>query len=85
MKTLTGIMAAICLLGIYAAVDLLDRHTEERIAYQRWVNEACLPTRAGDSAFIISNGQQMHCRIYSRNVPGMTPVIVSAAVMEAPL
>jgi hypothetical protein len=85
MKTLTGIMAAICLLGIYAAVDLLDRHTEERIAYQRWVNESCLPTRAGDRAVIISNGQQMHCRIYSRDARGMTPVIVSAAVMEAPL
>lgn len=85
MKTLTGIMAAICLLGIYAAVDLLERHTEERIAYQRWVAEACIPTREGESAVIVSDGRQLRCRIYSRNVRGMTPVIVSSAVMEAPL
>lgn len=85
MKTLTGIMIALCIVGVYSAVDLLDRHTEERIAYQRWVNESCLPTRAGDSAVIISDGRQMHCRIYSRNARGMTPIIVSSAVMETPL
>ncbi len=82
--TLAALMIVVCLIGVYGAIDLLERHTEERLAYQRWVADACMPTRAGDSAVIVSDGIQMRCRIYSRNVRGMTPVIVSSAVMEVP-
>lgn len=84
MRTLTGVMTAICLIGIYSAVDLLDRHTEERIAYQRWVAEACLPARAGERAIAVHDGQRLHCTIYSRLERGYAPVIVSAAVMDVP-
>lgn len=84
MKTLAGLMVGICLLGIYAAVDLLERHTEERIAFQQWTTEVCIPTRSGESAVARREGQRLHCTIYSRLDRGYVPVIVSAAVMDVP-
>lgn len=84
MKTLTGIMAAICLLGLYGAIDLLDRHTEERIAYQRWVADTCIPIKRGESVIARHDGQRLHCTIYSRLERGYAPVIISAAVTDVP-
>lgn len=81
MKTV-GLLLA--LLGIYGLVDTIDRATDERLAYHAWLREACIPTRAGESAVIISDGRQMRCRIYTRNTTGYAPIIASSAVMEVP-
>lgn len=82
---LTALMAVACLIGLYGAIDIMDRATEERLALQRWAEDACIPTRAGDKAVIISDGRRVRCTIYSNSDYGRAPVIVSAAVMELPL
>jgi hypothetical protein len=85
VKTLTALMAVVCLCGLYGAVDIMDRATDERIALQRWAEDACIPTRAGDRAVIVSDGSRVRCTIYSNTDYGRAPVVVSAAVLELPL
>lgn len=85
MKTLIALMAVICLLGIYGALDILERTNEDRLAYRRWVADSCIPTRAGESAVAVSDGKRLRCTIYSKTGYGMAPTVVSAAVMDMPL
>ncbi len=77
----------VALLGAYALVDLIERDADERIAYRRWVADACIPTRAGESAIAISDGKRLHCTLYSgtSGYGKAPPAIISAAVMEVPL
>ncbi len=85
MKTLTGLMAVVCLIGLYGAIDIMERATEERLALQHWAEDACIPTRAGDKAVIVSDGRRLRCTIYTNTGYGRAPVIVSAAVLDLPL
>lgn len=85
LQTIALTAAALILyFGAQGLVDKIDQDAEARAEYKRWVTESCLPLMAGESAVIVSDGTQMRCRIYTHNTQGLVPVIVSAAVMEAP-
>ncbi len=84
MKTLAGLMLAICIVGVYGAVDIMHRATEERLALQHWADEACIPTKAGDPAVIVIEGRRVRCTIYTNSGYARAPVVASAAVMELP-
>ena len=84
MKALIALLAVIGLLAVYGLVDAIDRGTEDRIAYRRWVADACTP-KVGETVVASHDGRRLHCTIYSRAGYGRAPVVVSAAVMESPL
>jgi len=81
--------ALILFFGAHGLVDKIDQDANARADYKRWVRESCLPLMAGESAAIVNDGKQMHCRIYSTASisTGMAPKITRAAVIEieAPL
>ena len=87
MKTL---MLAVCavgfLLATYGFVDAIERDNEARLAYHAALHEDCIP-KTGQTAVIVSDGQRVHCRLYSSasTHTGMVPQLISAAVLEAPL
>ncbi len=80
MKTLIAIVG---LIAVYGLVDRVERDTEDRIAYRRWVADACTPN-PGEQAIATNEGGKLHCTIYSNYQRGLAPIVVSAAVMEAP-
>ena len=84
LGTLASALALVMLiLGALGLVDRLDRDTEDRLQYRKWVADACTPKR-GETAVAENDGQRLHCTIYVRNAKGFAPVVVSAAVMEPP-
>lgn len=85
LGTFAAALALVLLiLGALGLVDRIERDTEDRLAYREWVADACTPS-PGEMAVAEHDGKRLHCIIYSRNVKGFAPVVVSAAVMEPPL
>jgi hypothetical protein len=85
LKALGGAAALIALiLGAQGFLDRIERDTEDRLAYQRWVADACTP-KAGESAIAIHDGRRLRCTIYSQVGYGLASIVVSATVMEPPL
>lgn len=80
-----ALLLVMLIIGAWGLVDRIEREAEDRIAYRRWVAESCVPSRARESAVAVHDGKRLHCTIYSKYERGMVPVVVSAAVMEAPL
>lgn len=82
--TLGGALALVVLiLGTQGLVDRLDREEDARVAYRRWIADACTPA-ANQTAIAINNGRRVECTIYSRTGIGWAREVVSAAVMDAP-
>jgi hypothetical protein len=85
LRALGGALALIALaLGAQGLLDRIERDTEDRIAYRKWVADACIPS-PGESAIAIHDGQRLRCTIYSQRGYGLATEVVSAAVMEVPL
>jgi len=84
MKTLSITVVALALIfGAYALVGIIERDTEDRIAYRQWVADSCIPA-PGESAIAINDGKRLRCTLYSRIGYGLASEIVSAAVMDVP-
>lgn len=73
----------VLVLGAQGFLDRLERDTEDRISYRKWVAEACLPGE-GESATAINDGGKLRCTIYSQRGYGLVPIVLSAAVAEVP-
>ena len=73
----------VLILGAQGLLDRMERDTEDRIGYRKWVAEACLPGE-GESATAIHSDGKLHCTIYSQRGYGLVPIILSAAVAEVP-
>lgn len=85
LKTLGAALALIIIIiGAQGFADRIERTTEDRLAYQRWVTDACIPTREGQRAVATHDGARLRCTIYSTYDRGLAPVVVSAAVMDVP-
>lgn len=83
--TFGGALALIALiLGAQSLLDRLERDTEDRLTYQQWIADACIPSREGQRAIATHEGARLHCTIYTNTGYGLAPVVVSAAVMEVP-
>jgi len=78
----TALLIGLILIA-YNVVDRIEQYTEARLAQAEAYRDGCLPA-AGETAVIVSNGRQAHCRIYrSASIStGMAPMLVSAAVVE---
>jgi hypothetical protein len=84
MKTLSLVISALALiLCAYALVGIIERDTEDRIAYRQWVADSCIPA-PGESAIAINDGKRLRCTLYSRVGYGLSSEIISAAVMDVP-
>lgn len=82
--TIGGALALILLiLTAQGIADAIDRHTDDRIAYRQWVEDACIPA-AGQTAWATHDGKRLHCTLYSQIGQGLAPITISAAVMEPP-
>lgn len=80
--TLGGALGLIALiLGAQGLSDRIERETDARIEYRRWVEDACTPA-AGQTAVTTHNGRQLSCTIYSRTGTGYAREVVSVAVLE---
>lgn len=80
--TLGAALALIVLiLGAQGLSDRIERETEARIDYRRWVTDACTPS-AGQTAVTTHTGRQLSCTIYSRTGIGYAREVVSVAVLE---
>ena len=81
---LSALALLVLILGAQGLVDWNERETEDRLSYRQWVADACTPNE-GETAIARRENGKLTCTIYARYSRGMTPLIVSAAVMELPL
>lgn len=82
--TLGGAALLVALiLGAQGLSDRIERETEARLEYQRWVADACTPA-AGQTAVTTHDGRVLSCTIYSRTSIGYAREVVSVAVLEVP-
>ena len=73
----------VLILAAQGLVDRVELDTEDRIAYRRWVADACTPN-PGEQAIATIEYGKLHCTIYSNYQRGLAPIVMSAAVMESP-
>lgn len=79
-----GLIFVVLILTALGLADRIDRDADERIDYQRWVAQACIPAREGETVVSSHDGKRLTCTIYSRASMGMARSVVSAAAIEVP-
>ena len=85
VQAIVGALLLVTLILVaYGLADRIDRDADARIDYQRFVSQACIPARQGETVIAARDGQRLTCTIYSRNTAGLTRTVVSAAAIEVP-
>ena len=74
-------LLVVLILGAQGLSDRIERETDARVEYQRWLADACTPS-AGQTAVTTNSGRQLSCTIYSKTGIGYAREVVSVAVLE---
>lgn len=71
------------LLGAYTGADLVERHTEARLAVAESLREACVPA-AGATTIITRDAATIRCQTYTSTSlqPGMARQLLSSAAVD---
>lgn len=84
-RLMTALLAVVCLLLVHGLLDKYAIHTEERIAYARWVHKNCLPTHRDDRAVARFDADgHLRCVIFSGVGYAKVARPVSVATLEVP-